>query len=296
MTKHMLVVNPNQAPTPDQHVLLWGRAKRYYVPSFPGPLSIKSVPTGRASWTTDEGRHEFGEASYLIINDAHPYTIEFEADEPTETFCVFFARGFVEHAAGLRRPDRLLLDDPLERPAVSFREVLQSREGLVGTALAGLRGIVGAPSPGASIDGEDALVRLALALVEEQGEASRLRERVIAVKASTRDEILRRLCIARDVLEGNLDQTIRLDELARLASLSPFHLHRHFKKAFGVTPKAYRTRLRFERAASSLRKTSIPVTEVAMDAGFASLGSFSSLFKRRFGVSPVGYRARKEQD
>jgi AraC family transcriptional regulator len=292
----MLLVNPDHAPGPDEHVLLWGRAKRYYVPSFPGPLSIKSVPKGRASWTTDEGRHEFGGASYLVINDAHPYTIEFDADELTETFCIFFARGFVEQALGSSRPDRLLLDEPFASPAVSFREVLQSVGGGVGKALADLRAIVRAPGRGISIDGEDALVRLAFAMAEEQQDASRIQKQIEAVKASTRDEILRRLGVARDILEGSLDETVRLDELARRSHLSPFHLHRHFRKAYGETPQAYRTRLRLERAAATLRSSPTPVIEVAMDAGFASPGSFSSLFKRRFGVSPVLYRSRKKQD
>ena len=292
----MLVVNPNHAPTQDQHVLLWGRAQRYYVPSFPGPLSVKSVPAGRAAWTTDEARHEVGEASYLIINDAHPYTIEIDSEEPVETFCVFFARGFVEKALRSHQPDAVLLDDPVSPAPAAFREVLQSREDSVGAALSRLRQVAGSPNRGAVIDGEDALVHLALAVVAEQKGTARLHAGVRAVKASTRDEILRRLCIARDVLEGSLDETLRLDELARRSHLSPFHLHRHFRSAFGETPQAYRTRRRLDRAAAALRSSSIPVTDIALDAGFASLGSFSSLFKRRFGVSPLGYRVRKEQD
>jgi AraC family transcriptional regulator len=292
----MLVVNPDHAPTPDQHVVLWGRARRYYVRSFPGPLSIKSVPEGRASWTTDEARHEVGEASYLIINDAHPYTIEIESEEPVETFCVFFARGFVEEALRSRRRDEALLDAPGSRDVASFREVLHSRDGSVGLELARLRKIAGSPNQRAVIEHEDVLVRLALAVAAEQQGTARLRDRVQAVKASTRDEILRRLCVARDILEGSLDETLRLGELARRSHLSPFHLHRHFQRAFGETPQSYRTRRRLERAASALRSSSMPVTDIALDAGFSSLGSFSSLFKRRFGVSPLGYRVRKEQD
>ena len=292
----MLVVNPDHAPSPDQNVLLWGRARRYYVPSFPGPLSIKSVSAGRAAWSTDEARHELGAASYLIVNDAHPYTIEIESAEPVETFCVFFARGFVEEARRSRSRDEALLDAPASRDAGLFREVLQSLDGAVGAELLRLRRIAGSPNQRAVIDGEDALVRLALAVADEQTGVTRLHDRVRAVKASTRDEILRRLCAARDILEGSLDETLRLDELARRSHLSPFHLHRHFRRMFGETPQAYRTRRRLERAAAALRSSPVPVTDIALDAGFSSLGSFSSLFKRRFGVSPLGYRVRKEQD
>ncbi len=133
-------------------------------------------------------------------------------------------------------------------------------------------------------------MRLALAVVAEQKGTARLQARVKAAKASTRDEILRRLCVARDVLEGRLDETLRLEELARRSHLSPFHLHRHFRKTFGETPQAFRTRRRLEQAAATLRSSSTPVTDIALDAGFSSLGSFGCLFKRRFGVSPLGYR------
>jgi AraC-like DNA-binding protein len=237
-----------------------------------------------------------GDASYLIINDAHPYTIEIESREPVETFCVFFARGFVESARQVDGPDEILLDHPEPREITPFREVLQSREGPVGEALCDLRRVVRSPRAGAVIDDEDVLVRLALALAAEQKQTARFQARVKAVKGSTRDEILRRLCIARDVLDGGLDERLRLDELARRSHLSPFHLHRHFRRVFGETPQAYRTRRRLDRAASTLRSTTTRVTDIALEAGFASLGSFSALFKRRFGVSPAGYRLQKEQD
>jgi AraC-like DNA-binding protein len=146
------------------------------------------------------------------------------------------------------------------------------------------------------MEAEDLLVRLALALGRDQQDASQVHARVNAIKASTRDEIFRRLCAARDRLDSGLDEELRLEDLARASHLSPFHLHRHFRRTFGETPQAYRRRRRLERAAQALRSTDQPVTEVALDAGFSSLGSFSSLFKRRYGASPLGYRQGKGQD
>ncbi|MEO8360863.1 MAG: AraC family transcriptional regulator [Vicinamibacteria bacterium] len=293
----MLIVNPRNGLSSDQHALLWGRARRYYVPSFPGPLSVKSVLCGSASWTTDEARHELGESSYLVVNDAHSYTIEIDAKEPVETFCVFFGRGFVEAAALSRTVSaEALLDHPHVISSAPLREVLQSRRGLVGAGLLRLQRLVGSRDTGEFHGAEDALVALALALADEQEGLNRARGRIEAVKASTRDEILRRLSVARDILESSLDETVRLPELARRSNLSPFHLHRHFRKAFGETPQAYRTRQRLERAAIALQAGEAPVTNIALDAGFSSLGSFSALFKRRFGRSPIQYRREKEQD
>ena len=62
--------------------------------------------------------------------------------------------------------------------------------------------------------------------------------------------------------------------------------------AFGETPHAYLTRVRIDRATRLLTLTGRSVTEVCFEVGFTSLGSFSTLFKRRTGWSPAAYRRR----
>lgn len=293
----MLIVNPRGSPKPNEHALFWGVSRRYYVPSFPGPLSIKSVVSGSASWTTDDARHVLGEASYLVVNHLHPYTLEIESRQPVETFCVFFAKGFVDSALRDRTlGDLALLDHPGDSPPAAFREALLTRYGAVGVALADLRAMIGSRETRTVEQAEDALVELASALVSEQAQAQRVHTRIPSTKRATRDEIFRRLGVARDFIEASLGEPLPLRDLARAAHLSPFHLHRHFRRAFGETPHAYRTRRLLDRAASTLRAGATPVSDVALDAGFSSLGSFSSLFKRRFGVSPRQFRSQKEQD
>jgi AraC family transcriptional regulator len=75
-----------------------------------------------------------------------------------------------------------------------------------------------------------------------------------------------------------------------VAGLSPNHLLRMFKQAFGQTPHQYLTARRLERARHLLAHTDQPVTEICLSVGFASLGAFSWLFHRRVGVSPAEYR------
>jgi hypothetical protein len=74
------------------------------------------------------------------------------------------------------------------------------------------------------------------------------------------------------------------------ARLSPWHLLRAFRQTFGETPHNFLTRLRLERAQQLLTVTSRPVTEICFDVGFTSLGSFSSLFRRKVGLSPAEFR------
>ena len=67
--------------------------------------------------------------------------------------------------------------------------------------------------------------------------------------------------------------------------MSPFHFLRSFSRVFGETPHAFVQRLRLERAKDRLARGA-SVTEVCFDVGYASLGSFSSLFARRVGLPP----------
>jgi AraC-like DNA-binding protein len=78
---------------------------------------------------------------------------------------------------------------------------------------------------------------------------------------------------------------------ARTAALSEFHFTRQFAAVFGETPHQYRTRARLERA-KTLLLTMDSVTDVCCAVGFSSLGSFSTLFARRYGEPPSAYRRR----
>jgi AraC-like DNA-binding protein len=101
---------------------------------------------------------------------------------------------------------------------------------------------------------------------------------------------LLRVCRARDLIRDCFDETITLDDCALEAGLSPWHLLRSFRAAFGETPKEYLTRLRLKQAQHLLTVSTRSVTEVCLDVGFTSLGTFSLLFKRHVGCSPKEFR------
>src|SRR4030095_4825598 len=83
-----------------------------------------------------------------------------------------------------------------------------------------------------------------------------------------------------------------IEALAREVKISPFHFIRQFEAVFGVTPHQYRIHARLDRARHLLPAGPQTVTDVCMDVGFSSLGSFSALFTRRFGETPTAYRRR----
>ena len=102
----------------------------------------------------------------------------------------------------------------------------------------------------------------------------------------------RRLCTARDLLRDTADRTVSIREVAREASMSPFHFIRQFHAVFGATPHQFRVQERLDRAKHLLAIGDQSVTEVCFEVGFSSLGSFSDLFARRVGIPPSAYRRR----
>ncbi|MBS43300.1 MAG: hypothetical protein CMH83_09095 [Nocardioides sp.] len=80
--------------------------------------------------------------------------------------------------------------------------------------------------------------------------------------------------------------------VAAVAHLSPSRFSAAFKQLYGETPHRYLQRRRVERAMTLLRQTDRPVTQVAWDVGFASLGTFSRTFSEIVGCSPTAFRAQ----
>ena len=100
----------------------------------------------------------------------------------------------------------------------------------------------------------------------------------------------RNLREARDFMRYAYGRPVSLPDIAARANLSPYHFLRVYKRAYGETPHDFLTRLRIERAKTLLARGTHNVTEACFEVGFSSLGSFSSLFAGRVGLSPSEYR------
>jgi AraC-like DNA-binding protein len=91
----------------------------------------------------------------------------------------------------------------------------------------------------------------------------------------------------RSLIEQHAEQPeITLSELADRVGFSADHLGEIFHKEMGMTPVAYRTRVRLARAKELLVTTPLPVSEIARDTGFPDANYFSRVFRRNYGMSP----------
>jgi transcriptional regulator GlxA family with amidase domain len=104
------------------------------------------------------------------------------------------------------------------------------------------------------------------------------------------EETNRRMLRARDAMDRAYAEPLNISALARLAYVSEAHFIRTFRATFGETPHRYLQRRRVERAMFLLRETNRSVTDICLDVGFASLGTFSRTFHEIVHETPVEYR------
>jgi AraC-like DNA-binding protein len=109
----------------------------------------------------------------------------------------------------------------------------------------------------------------------------------------TRDaeDLNRRLLRARDAMDRAYAEPLDVRAVAAVAHISEAHFILTFRAVFGETPHRYLQRRRVERSMFLLRETDRSVTDICLDVGFTSLGTFSRTFREIVGESPSGYRA-----
>lgn len=101
---------------------------------------------------------------------------------------------------------------------------------------------------------------------------------------------MERINRAIDHIVTHLEEPVRLNDLARVARISPFHFHRVFQALVGETPADFVKRLRLDKALGLMnRKPVMSLTSIALRCGFSSSSDFTRSFKQRFGVAPSAF-------
>lgn len=108
----------------------------------------------------------------------------------------------------------------------------------------------------------------------------------VPLKESTKAQ--RQLQLVKEFLEDFPQTDVSLEELAKLAGLSPFHLLREFQKQFGFPPHAYQIQQRL-RMAKKLLKQGQRISHVAQECGFHDQSHLHRHFKKAMGVTPGQY-------
>lgn len=117
------------------------------------------------------------------------------------------------------------------------------------------------------------------------------------LRARARSEVDRREGVENVIraMRERVDRPFTLEEMARIAYLSPFYFNRVFHQLTGAPPRRFQTAVRMAAAKRLLLTTDLSVTEVCLEIGYQSLGTFTTQFHQLVGVSPRDLRRLAKQ-
>lgn len=93
-----------------------------------------------------------------------------------------------------------------------------------------------------------------------------------------------------EYIHQNIYEPLLLSRLARQVSYSPYHFARIFKERIGLSPLYYVSAHRLQKAKDLLLRTNLSVRDIALEIGQQSLGTFTTRFTERVGVTPSHFR------
>lgn len=273
-------LNPAASELATANAIFAGRTRRHYVPPLAGTHSIKSVLEGRATWNVEGRARVVTPDRCLAVNQGETYSLSIESATPVQTCCAFFAPGYLESlkAESLLEPtgqrQSVELSSRYENTDIRPRMIRVWRSLQAEDLLAA----------------EAAMLDLGVATLALAGSQQNQLSQIAAARPATREELFRRLNLARDFIYDNLDHPLTVEKIADIACLAPYHFHRLFHSSYGVPVSRFVRDLRMQNAARILKTTDRPVEEIALDCGYESPTAFTRAFHRRFGLSPRAYR------
>ena len=257
-----------------------------------GCLSFKTVLSGEEEYGID-GRHiAVRPGQFLILNDDQPYSCRIQGREPARIVSVFFKKEFAGEVFNDASGDEATsLDNPQNRPTapIEFFQTLYPIDPVLCHQLDAFIKELDTQSYNSDATDEYLIFFLRHLLQTHRSELTRA-ARVKALKPSTRKEIFKRLCIAKDLLHTSYHQPLDLETLSSTACLSIPQLVRQFRAAFHTTPHRYLVRLRLDNAARLLTTTALPIRDITWQCGFENPSAFARAFKSAYKTQPENYR------
>jgi AraC family transcriptional regulator len=98
---------------------------------------------------------------------------------------------------------------------------------------------------------------------------------------------------ARELLHDRCSDSLQIAEMAQQLGVHPVYFARAFRQVFRCTPGEYRMSCRLRDALTLMQNASIPLSEIALNAGFFDQSHFSTAFRKHFGIAPQAYRIQR---
>jgi AraC family transcriptional regulator len=254
-----------------------------------GCLSIKTVTTGEEWYGIGKRNIALRPGQFLILNDDQTYSCRVNE---AQVFSIFFKREFAAAVfQDCRAGEETLLDNPgiTNKEMPEFFQTLHMIDDGLHMNLSALAFALNHNGYHNDEVSEHLLYLLREIIRVHKSETDQTL-RVSAMKQSTKAEVYKRLCMAKDLLHSSFSGKLHLNEISDVSCLSVPQLIRQFNSVFQCTPHQYLLRLRLRYAAERLKMYNESVSSITLQSGFEDASAFCRAFKTAYGSSPDVYR------
>lgn len=275
-----------------ENALISARTRYAEIERTEQPFSIKAAWGGVSEHRVGSRRLCVDDDCYLVLNEDQTYSSVFQGDPAVNALCLFMRRGLPAEVNGaLVAPlEAALADDGCVAPrAVEFAENLRPHDAAISPILRLMRQKV---AEGLADEAwvEEQCHQMLARLIEGEHRLRHRADRIDSIKPATREELLRRLGWAADFMQSSYADAISLDDVARAARLSKFHLIRLFRRVHGVTPHVFLQNKRARVARRLIESTALELNEIAVQVGFGTRFTMFRQLRRVYGASGLALR------
>jgi len=256
-----------------------------------GCLSFKTILKGEEWYGVNNRRLAIRPGQFLVLNDEQNYSCKIDTHDKVRGLSVFFQKDFAARVFDdTLKTETELLDNPFynNNKQPEFFQTLNDTAPELQLQLLTL--ISQLENNGYDDGAEEQLFFLLRYLISTLKSDTKKIAEVQAIKPSSKIEIYRRLCIAKDFLHSTFTEKPDLKLLSSMACLSVPQLIRQFKSVFKVTPHQYLIRIKLKQAVDLLKNTDQPIHEITWGSGFENESAFCRAFKSAYGLQPLMFR------
>lgn len=256
-------------------------------------LSLHAVFNGSENYTIGKRMVTVFPDNFLILNDGTSYDRTIYSDALANTFAIYFSPKFLlDFQYGYSLSDRNLLDEPINKSIAETTTFLETIYPCKGDIKYNLLHLIDHFNENADELLLDDYIYHTLLLFYRLYDKEVLHKSncLDALNVGTRNELFKRLTLAKDFMLSNYSQDISLDDISQQSCLSPTHLFRTFKQIYNCSPHQYLIKIRLDNARHMLKSTDYTLNEIVNLVGFTCPSTFIKLFKNKFQFTPGTYR------
>lgn len=266
-------------------IIFASTCKKYFYPSHSTPHLLVANFRNPGAYLLNDRQISTNDKSFYFLNPGDKLEINFRHNLPTDTFLILFNNNFITEVINIcQSTTNGLLERPFEINNTEFRT--PSVPFFFNSAILRCFNSI-------KTNGMDDLFNPDCLLSDLVVEFFKLRhdtipeiEKINAKRKSTREELYRRITLAKLYMEENALLPLTIDQIAIVACLNKFHFLKVFKDMHGITPHQFLINKKLEKSLVLLKSGNFSIGEICQLVGFESLGTFTNLFKRRYGQSP----------